>query len=342
VALPAFGLAAYLLLSRVFFTAVRIDYDAGTLLLPAALVAGAAWGWGASRRGIRSRRLRIAIAIDLAAALGLAGLRVWATHIEPHCLQVRTVRIESAKITRPLRILHFSDVQSDRVGDYEARVFAQIVDLHPDLVINTGDFLQPRRPTAAKYREGILALNALVATLHPPLGVLGVAGNVDPPILENPAMPTLEGIRLLNDETADLDWGGAHIRLLGLTMRSSWGEGKDLVENWMAERASGDFTIVLGHAPDYVPLVATQPIDLCLAGHTHGGQVRLPFIGAVATLSHLPRGLVLGYHALGATHLNVSGGVGCEHAAGLPDLRFNCPPEMTLFEIVPVAVARTQ
>ena len=81
------------------------------------------------------------------------------------------------------------------------------------------------------------------------------------------------------------------------------------------------------HAPDGV--------DLCLAGHTHGGQVRIPGYGPIVTLSGLPRHMARGLNDWGKTRIHVSAGIGSEHIAGLPPIRIFCPPEMTLIVIVP-------
>jgi hypothetical protein len=72
-------------------------------------------------------------------------------------------------------------------------------------------------------------------------------------------------------------------------------------------------------------------IDLCLAGHTHGGQIRIPFFGPVVTLSNVPKEWAMGYRKVRNIRMNVSAGIGSEHAGDLPAIRFNCPPKMSLF-----------
>lgn len=78
---------------------------------------------------------RAAFAMVVLAILAF-GLRVWATHIEPRWLHVRSATLVSPKVEHPLRIVHLSDIQSDRVGAYEEKVVDVVRDLLPDLVVH--------------------------------------------------------------------------------------------------------------------------------------------------------------------------------------------------------------
>jgi predicted MPP superfamily phosphohydrolase len=112
------------------------------------------------------------------------------------------------------------------------------------------------------------------------------------------------------------------------------------IEQWLALSAPNDFRILLGHAPDYVLGLSEASIDLCLAGHTHGGQVVLPFFGPLVIDSAVPKDWAQGFRRVGIPYLNVSAGAGSNRRHGLPPLRFNCPTEMTLIELVPLRPIR--
>ena len=90
--------------------------------------------------------------------------------------------------------------------------------------------------------------------------------------------------------------------------------------------------ILLAHEPDFADYVVHHPrgqsIDLMLSGHSHGGQVRLPFVGPLI-LPPLGRRYSMGWYRVGHTQLYVNRGVG---TVGVP-LRFNCPPEITQFTL---------
>jgi hypothetical protein len=93
------------------------------------------------------------------------------------------------------------------------------------------------------------------------------------------------------------------------------------------------FHIVLGHSPNFS--LGPVDADLLIAGHTHGGQVQLPLIGPLLTLSHVPRSWASGVTeiALGKTMV-VSRGIGMERGAA-PRLRFLCRPELVVVDLLP-------
>ncbi len=96
--------------------------------------------------------------------------------------------------------------------------------------------------------------------------------------------------------------------------------------------APNEPVILLAHEPDYAVHAAKYGVDLMLSGHTHGGQIRLPFVGTPGFV--LPRGgrhFVRGYFNVGPLQLYVNRGIG---TVGLP-MRFRCPPEISLITLQP-------
>jgi len=91
------------------------------------------------------------------------------------------------------------------------------------------------------------------------------------------------------------------------------------------------FTLLLYHSPDLIEGAAAHEIDLYLAGHTHGGQIRLPLFGALFTASTYGKRYEMGRYQMGDTTLYVSRGLGME-GMGAPRARFLCPPEVVLVE----------
>jgi predicted MPP superfamily phosphohydrolase len=92
------------------------------------------------------------------------------------------------------------------------------------------------------------------------------------------------------------------------------------------------FRIFLYHTPDLAPEAAQAGMDLQLSGHTHGGQLRIPFYGALYAASLYGKAFESGRREIGNLTLYVSRGIGLE-GGGAPRMRFNCPPEIVLWEI---------
>jgi len=334
----AFACVNILLLVRAargnIFRVIFVAYAFNTLVMPAVLLVAGGLGLSVWRRlGLSKQFAGVAI-VYLAGAFCCVTARAYATHFEPRLLKVRRIAIRTPKVQQPVRILHISDIQSDAVGSHEERAFAIMRGLAPDLVVHTGDLLQPLPP--ATFGSELPKALSLFRTLHPPMGVYSAYGDVDGALLRVP-QERLDGLRMLHDEPATVNEAGARLSIFGLSCGQSRGGAsvRDLVAKWLATTSTDDFTILLGHAPDYVMSIQNLPVDLCLAGHTHGGQIRIPFYGPIVTLSNVPRAWARGFREIGATRLNVSAGVGSEHAAGLPAIRVNCPTEMTLIEVLP-------
>lgn len=89
------------------------------------------------------------------------------------------------------------------------------------------------------------------------------------------------------------------------------------------------YSILLAHSPDYVKYAEANHVDLVLSGHTHGGQIRLPFIGPLVVRIALGRKYAQGLHRFGSTNLYVTRGIG----TALVPMRFLCPPEITLIKL---------
>lgn len=302
-----------------FFWLVRIVYDGATLVLPAVLVAAAAFM-------VRKDRRRAGWMATVA-ALAL-GTRIYATHIEPRRLQIHRQTVATiAADAEPLRILHLSDIQTDAVGEWERRVVDEAIALAPDLVIHTGDLLHPIAP--ATVRSELPKITAELARFGD-VPVVTVDGDTDGWMDGE----EVAGMQLLMNRAIQLEVKGRSVSIFGLALFRSAEGARGLVEPWLADQPEGALKIVIGHRPDFALELAGLDVDLALAGHTHGGQIRLPLFGPILTLSAVPRDWARGFRIIHDTiPLNVSAGIGAEHAAGLPSIRFLCPPEMTLIEV---------
>jgi uncharacterized protein len=247
---------------------------------------------------------------------------------------------------RPLRLLHVSDLHMTPGQRGKQRWVADLARLEPDLVVNTGDNLAHAR-----------AVPAVLAALGPLLDRPGlfVFGSNDyfGPTPKNPARylwgaranPTGELLpwRDLRAAMVERGWQDAtHARvaldLAGLTVAAAGVDdphlGLDRYDR-VAGRREADLRLGLTHSPEprVLDRFAGDGYDLVLAGHTHGGQLRVPGVGAIVTNCGIDRSRARGASRWGAhTHLHVSAGLGTSPWA---PVRFACPPEASLLTLVP-------
>lgn len=279
--------------------------------------------------------LRLRGASFTAAAMALLAVYAEAYHREPEDLQVRLhpATLPSAgPSAQALRVLHLSDVQTHEIGPYQERVFATALAQKPDLIVLTGDYIQPLvggdRARATADFQALLRRQRFTA----PLGAYAVRGDVDP---EWPRMFVGTPVTPLTGRAARLPLpDGRHLSLVGLTSGMSRGNERDDLRRLLASVPPDDVRILIGHQPDYVMRLAEwgTRVDLALAGHTHGGQVALPFFGPPYTSSPLPRKYAGDLHDYRGTLLHVSRGVGMERWTA-PPVRFLVPPEICVLDL---------
>jgi predicted MPP superfamily phosphohydrolase len=324
----AFGVASLIapLLGDVRFAQIRFLaqtlFGEGVLVLAWLVVA-----WTRRRRWTAS-------AASTALLIALLAVYWDAYHHTPENLRVLHHVLDRTRSPQrgTLRVLHLSDLQVWRVGPYEARVVREAMDLQPDLILMTGDYVHPRLTGDGREISGRLRALLRREHLSAPLGVFAVGGDTDG---GNEQLFDGLGVRWLANEHAIVPLPrGMRLVLVGLTRASSRMKGAHTPFAPVDRAPTGDLFFVMGHGPDYVMAVAgRRRIDLALAGHTHGGQVVLPFLGPPLVLTRLPRA----YAAGGLTDyrgvpLHVSRGTGMERGSA-PQLRFLCPPEICLIEV---------
>jgi predicted MPP superfamily phosphohydrolase len=243
--------------------------------------------------------------------------------IEPHWLDVTRISIHSSEIDETVRLVVIADIQTDHTGVYEDRVMTVALQQNPDMLLFVGDYIQ--MPWSSdEYQNEIHKLNNILKghDLTVPLGAYALAGNVDQPEAWFHAFDDLPVVVVRDTESFDL--GTMYLTAL------------DLHDSYLSQISvpqKEKFHIVLGHSPNFS--LGDINADLLLAGHTHGGQVRLPLIGPVITLSAVPRTWAAGKTEIspGKT-LVVSRGVGMERLDA-PRMRFLCRPEIVVIDLVP-------
>jgi predicted MPP superfamily phosphohydrolase len=302
-------------------------------------------------------------ALTAVAAVGAAGVgaALWGIGIERYLFTLREHNLFVLPAgSRPLRVLHVSDAHMAPWQHRKQRWMASLAALEPDFVVNTGDNLG--------HADGLAGLRRAFDGLRGVPGVF-VHGSNDAyaPAPRNPLRyftgpskkkPDAEELdvdaldRYLGDElgwvdidntTATLEVGGLRIDAFGVDdAHRHWDDIAGLAPQRSAQQQSGTADLALGvsHAPYRRVLDAFSGFgaDLILAGHTHGGQVRVPFSSkALVANCDIPldqaRGLSTWSHDGRRVPLNVSAGIG--HSIFAP-VRFACRPEASLITLLPV------
>jgi predicted MPP superfamily phosphohydrolase len=258
-------------------------------------------------------------------------LVIYGFWIEPHRLKVTYQKLTSPKLhnTTPIRVLHLGDLHIERITSRENALNKLIESLQPDLILFSGDilnisYLQDRRAWEDARK--------VMSTWKAPLGVYSVSGSSAVDNSEN--MPVLmDGVSIhwLRDEKVGIDFGQDHLELIGVSCtHRPYLDGPRL--NTLMENANGHFNLLLHHSPDLAAYATNAGIDLQLSGHTHGGQIRLPLVGAIVTGSLYNKKFESGRYQVANMTLYVTHGIGMEGCAA-PRVRFLCPPEIILWEI---------
>ena len=246
---------------------------------------------------------------------------------EPQALQVEKIALPTGSPGKPVRLLQISDLHLSHFNSYFAKVTKQVADLQPDLIVLTGDYLEEERNI-----RGVLSFLKELKATH---GIYAVQGNWEYwSRLEGENLRRHfagAGVKLLINERADLEINGHALSIFGLDYPSS----TDYLNRLQEEVDPKRFNLLLSHVPAFAHEQLSQHINLILSGHTHGGQVRLPFLPPF----YLPRysgRFVSGFYHVSQHRipLYVSRGVG---TSVLP-LRFFCRPEIGLFELSDQAI----
>jgi predicted MPP superfamily phosphohydrolase len=224
-----------------------------------------------------------------------------------------------------LRILHFSDLHVDGRFRRTAGAWArQIADCPADLVIFTGDLVNHSRywDDASRWLAN-LPLPAAVPRLAVPGNWDYRCGGIDP----FRRCMDAAGFESLINHSRTVPVGDGHLQVAGF---DDLRYGRFRPQDAMESVDHDQFVLALSHTPDLILHLDKDAFDLMLCGHTHGGQIRLPKIGALITSTRIGRSYAQGLLEL-APHrsLYISRGIG----EGTIPWRVLCPPELALFTL---------
>ena len=279
-------------------------------IIPPALSLLALMDWAKVRLAHTRRRwwiLRFAIITDLILALCL----VDGFLIEPKMLTVTRLSATSPKIashTASLKIVHIADIHFERKTRLTEKVLKTVAHESPDLIIVTGDVHQLGKYDKSRFGDFLSRLCSIAPTY-------GITGFDDELTLKQASGQFC----VMNTSWDDITIRGTTVHLQGLHATKGIPD-------------IGAFHIVLMHSPDGILSAAGRHADWCFAGHTHGGQVRLPFWGAITTAAATGKRYEYGRYKVGKMNVFVSRGIGLEPRPA-PQVRFLCPPEIVVLTL---------
>lgn len=256
-----------------------------------------------------------------AVILGICGL-IWAFLIEPYLLSVRRYRLGFSDF-KGLKIVFASDWHIAPWENWRLkRIVRKINAQKPDIIILGGDYVRGHKHASSMKMEKIAAA---LGELKAKYGVFAVLGNHDWYMDGNKMRRELEkaGITVLENENIHLKIDGKDLFIAGLA------DDKTRSPDFIRALAKTDMkkTLLVSHTPDIFDLIP-QEIPLTLSGHTHGGQVAVPFYGPLLVPSKFGRRFAGGeYHEEGR-RIIVSRGLG----TSILPVRFNCLPEILVLE----------
>lgn len=282
----------------------------------------------------RRRFLQATAAVGGAGALALAANGILLEANDPQLVRFSLPLTRLPTALDGFTIVQLSDLHYDEIfSAIPLRKAVKIVnDLQPDLVVLTGDFvtIPPFSDYLHNAKQGANTAEAAAQAagqLRARQGVFAVLGNHDhdsDPQRVTTALAS-RGIQMLRNNSVPIETAGARLWLSGV---DDVLVGKPDLDRTLQGIPRDEPVVLLAHEPDFADRAAKYPVDLQLSGHSHGGQIRLPVVGAVF-LPDLARKYPWGLHRIGALTLYTNVGLGTIRIPA----RLNCPPEITLFTL---------
>jgi uncharacterized protein len=235
---------------------------------------------------------------------------------------------EKAEVLRPFTVVHIADLHADRYTDEDKirRYVEKVNNSYPDIVTFAGDLIT----TGSDYIDSAAELLGGIRATY---GVYGVIGDHDYWFDEDQITNALEreGISVLRNENHWINHGDGRIKLTGLTEIYSHQIPESVLINLLDKEDGEDFRIVISHqATDrLVELSGARQVDQLLAGHTHGGQIRIPVFFYPVTAVQAETEYVNGNWWLEEMLLNINNGLGFT----LAPVRYNAPAQVSVITV---------
>ncbi|PFN24161.1 metallophosphoesterase [Bacillus cereus] len=275
---------------------------------------------------------KIIITVFISMVMISLGVCYYATEIERKLITVTWNEVKSSNLPKEFnnkKIVQFSDVHLG--PEFSLKQLDSLVEkmneLHPDIVVFTGDLID----RFGSYKGEREEAKGILQKIHAPLGKYAVFGNHDRggggSLFYKKYMEEAGFSVLVNEVQKIKVENGKYITISGL---DDFLLGKPQIDVTLKNLKQQDFNMLLVHEPDVADKVARYPVDFQMSGHSHGGQVQIPFVGPLLT-TKLAEKYVEGMYEFGGKskplHLYVNRGIGTTR---MP-VRFWSIPELSVF-----------
>lgn len=288
-----------------------------------------------------SKKIIFASALLLISVFCLA----YSYFIEPQRLVVNQQMVKVRKWDKTfdgLKIALISDVHGGSNGVTEEKI-RRIVETanaqNPDLIVLLGDYVSQRSGNRSELKMPLETVAENLRGLRAKYGVFGVLGNHDDEYDGQKVYNAFTniGVRMLEHEFVFIEKDGKKLKIVGLEDQlniKNWNGYQLRVRDLLNSGEQTESVLVLEHAPDVLPVLVTDPylkdkVNLLLAGHTHGGQVRFPVLGSLIVPSSYGQKYAYGHIKEGENDMFVTTGVG----ESILPFRFLVPPEIAVIEV---------
>lgn len=279
-----------------------------------------------------SRRLFLG---GTALTVGAAGAGTYSRYYETRNLELTLKQVAvSSRIKNRIRILHIADMHASPWVSLEhiEDAFDLGLSQNPDLICVTGDFISLGISLTEKY----ISLLAKLSSKAPTFATMGNHDGGKWAARFGEATSSEQVIKLvsaadivvLHNRSVRLALGETEIQLVGLG--DWWANEMNVEAGFLNTRNDDSFCVLLSHNPDTKKFVAEERWDIMLSGHTHGGQIVVPFFGFAPFAPVTDRRYVEGLKPWRDRLIHVTRGIG-----SVPPIRFNCRPEVSILDLIP-------
>jgi len=280
------------------------------------------------RKKISGKYVALSVTVSVLLFLVIVDMHL----IEPHWVKIERIAINNVLLADTLKgmtVVQISDIHLKDFSVHEKHLVEKINNLKPDIIFITGDLFANKKGPEANYEfEAILHF---VRSLRSSFGIFGVMGNYDAFLIRSPER--LKELTLSGLDMIMLDYRKVKLPnnrtfyLVGSDYQPNAQNTHHYLQETLSEIPEGVPVILLDHYPDVFSKAVESKIDLVLAGHTHGGQIGIPFLINHSSSAN-KSAYMSGLFTRGKTSMYVNRGIG---TTSIP-VRLFCRPEITVFE----------